>query len=216
MTAMVPVVAGLPGVPESLVGGLASFIAPCTLPLIPGWIALAVSAGDRILPAVAAFCGAIVFHLVVRGIGTDDLYSVLHRLEGVTGAVVICILAVAVFRGSRKPWIPVTAGAVAGLVFGAVWIPCVGRTLGRLLTPQGSTFWRGLLLVVYGIGITLPFVFLTLAALSWDKTASWLRAHRASLAHAGALAFAMLGVALAAGWYRSIASDLARYVVSGA
>ena len=45
-------IAALPGIPESLVGGLASFLAPCTLPLIPAWMALVLGSGPLGQPSL--------------------------------------------------------------------------------------------------------------------------------------------------------------------
>jgi cytochrome c-type biogenesis protein len=92
----------------------------------------------------------------------------------------------------------------------------VGPTLGRLLNPlNGSGVQRGSLLVVYGVGLLAPFVLVALVALAVRPVADWLAAHRVQLARVGAVLLAILGVCMAAGWYRHVASWLARYVPSG-
>lgn len=208
----------LPSVPETLLAGVISSAAPCTAPLVPGWLALVLGAGERLNAAVAAYFGAVVAHLVVLGIGSDVLYRLLHRpggLPGRVGALVVVGAGWLVLTRGRS-WLPMAlAGLGAGAAFGAAWVPCVGPTLGRLLNPGGGTAPRGVLLAVYGAGLALPFAVLSLGVLAVGPASAWMGRHRLVLARIGAALLGVLAVALASGWFRSVSGHLARFVLGG-
>ncbi|MHB8671877.1 MAG: hypothetical protein ACYDAD_15175 [Acidimicrobiales bacterium] len=213
----------LPGVADSLVAGLTSARAACTVPLVPAWVALTVGTGDRALPAVAGYFAAVAAHLVVLGVGSNGLYHALHRpqgLPGLFGALLVAAAALVLWRGAghpvaRRSAVGVGVGLVTGAAFGAAWSPCIGRTLGRLLQPGAGAGSRGLLLVVYAAGLALPFLLVALALVAVGPAAAWLRRHRAGLARLGGGLLGVLAVTLATGWFRTVAGHLARFVVAG-
>jgi len=72
---------------------------------------------------------------------------------------------------------------VMGLAFGFGWTPCVGPALAAILMVASGMgeLWRGgLLLVVYGLAMTLPFV---LAAVFAGPFLGWVARHRALMGH---------------------------------
>jgi cytochrome c-type biogenesis protein len=175
-------------------------------------------AGDLFFPAVLSFCAAVVAHLVLLGVGSTELYLDLHSphgLPGTLGALIVLAVAALLWLVGTRPWAAAGAGLAIGAVFGATWAPCVGTTLGRLLTPSGSDGARAALLAVYGFGLTIPFVLLPLCVGSIPRASAWIRSHHRGLARVGSVALVILGVGVATGWYRSIASRLASIVVAG-
>lgn len=76
------------------------------------------------------------------------------------------------------------AGAyVMGLAFGFGWTPCVGPALAAILMVASGMgdLWRGgMLLLIYGLSMTLPFV---LAAFFAGPFLSWVARHRALMGH---------------------------------
>lgn len=76
------------------------------------------------------------------------------------------------------------AGAyVMGLAFGFGWTPCVGPALAAILMVASGMgeLWRGgLLLVIYGLSMTLPFV---VAAMFAGPFLGWVARHRALMGH---------------------------------
>ena len=141
--------------------GFVSFISPCVLPLVPGYLS-AVSgvslteikdrerSTSRILLPAIVFCASFTVVFVVLGMTATSLGSVLRdsrgTLDKVAGAVIIglgvfFLLTPFVDRFNRE-WRPETlisrAGSggplLAGAAFAVAWTPCVGPTLGSILT----------------------------------------------------------------------------------
>ncbi|VDC24816.1 cytochrome c biogenesis CcdA family protein [Pseudogemmobacter humi] len=81
---------------------------------------------------------------------------------------------------------------IMGLAFGFGWTPCVGPALAAILMVASGMgeLWRGgLLLVIYGLAMTLPFV---LAALFAGPFLAWVARHRALMGHVEKAMGAML------------------------
>lgn len=104
---------------------------------------------------------------------------------------------------------------VMGLAFGFGWTPCVGPALAAVLFVASSldTVWRGaLLLFVYGIGMTAPFV---VAAIFARPFLAWVNRNRRYLAYVEKIMGAMLivfGVLIATGSVNAIADFMIRYM----
>jgi cytochrome c-type biogenesis protein len=185
--------------------GFVSFISPCVLPLVPGYLSavsgvsvLELQSGDRragriLLPAIV-FCLSFTVVFVALGMTATGLGSALQdsrgTLDKVAGAVIVALgvfflLTPFVPRLNRE-WRPDAlisrAGSggplVAGAAFAVAWTPCVGPTLGSILTAastQDTVGKGGILLAFYSAGLAVPFL-LTAVAFSRATTAfRWLR-----------------------------------------
>ncbi len=185
--------------------GFVSFISPCVLPLVPGYLS-AVSGvslteirdGDRklrriLLPA-AVFCLAFTVVFVALGMTATSLGSVLRdgrgTLDKVAGAVIIALgvfflLTPFVDRLNRE-WRPEAlisrAGSggplVAGAAFAFAWTPCIGPTLGSILTAasvSNSVTEGGVLLLFYSLGLAAPFLLTAIAFTRATSAFRWLR-----------------------------------------
>jgi cytochrome c-type biogenesis protein len=185
--------------------GVVSFISPCVLPLVPGYLS-AVSgvsvaelrSGDRrlsrvLLPAIV-FCLSFTVVFVALGMTATGLGSALQdsrgTLDKVAGAVIVALgvffLLTPFVPKLNKEWRPdaliARAGSggplVAGAAFAVAWTPCVGPTLGSILTAastQDTVGKGGVLLAFYSAGLAVPFL-LTAVAFGRATTAfRWLR-----------------------------------------
>jgi cytochrome c-type biogenesis protein len=175
------------------------------LPLVPGYLS-AVSgvsvtelrSGDRrlsriLLPAIV-FCLSFTVVFVALGMTATGLGSTLQdsrgTLDKLAGAIIIALgvfflLTPFVPRLNRE-WRPDAlisrAGSggplVAGAAFAVAWTPCVGPTLGSILTAastQSTVGKGGVLLAFYSAGLAVPFL-LTAVAFGRATTAfRWLR-----------------------------------------
>jgi cytochrome c-type biogenesis protein len=195
------------GVLTAFGAGLVSFLSPCVLPLVPGYLSavsgVAPSELERsdwratLVPSllfVASF-SAIFIALGLAATGIGDLLRE-HRavLTDVAGVLIIVmgLLFVASFFLPRlgRTWhveaLLRRAGTggplVAGAAFAIAWTPCVGPALGSILglaATQGTVAKGGALLAVYSAGLAVPFL-LTAVAFNQATTAlAWLKRHYA-------------------------------------
>jgi cytochrome c-type biogenesis protein len=185
--------------------GLVSFISPCVLPLVPGYLSAVsgvsladLQAGDRrvgriLLPAIA-FCLSFTVVFVALGMTATGLGSALNdnrgTLETVAGIIIIAlglffVLTPFVPRLNRE-WrvdaLMARAGSggplVAGAAFAVAWTPCVGPTLGSILTAASTqdTVGEGaVLLACYSAGLAVPFLVTAVAFTRATAAFRWLR-----------------------------------------
>jgi cytochrome c-type biogenesis protein len=182
----------------ALVAGLVSFLSPCVLPLVPGYLSAVtgVSAPDlgktdwrRVLAPSFLFVASFSAIFVILGLTATGLGSTLqdHRalLDKIAGALIIAmgVLFVAALFVNRlnREWhvgaLLDRAGKggpiIAGAAFAVAWTPCIGPTLASILVLAGNTGSVGqgaFLLAVYSAGLGIPFL-LTAVAFSRMTTA---------------------------------------------
>jgi cytochrome c-type biogenesis protein len=215
--------------------GVASFLAPCIVPLVPAYLGLvvgeSVAARDpaKAVPATLVFIAG--FALVFAGLGTaagqlgSSLSSLQDALERV-GGVIVVVLGL-VLLGVGRGWfrerrlitrLPKRGGPirplVLGIAFGAAWSPCVGPLLGAALfiAARSADPARGaLLLVAYAGGIGVPFLLASLGLASSPGLAERLRRVGPALERVSGGLLVALGVLLATGTYAHLTSYLARF-----
>jgi len=175
------------GLPVAFGAGLISFLSPCVLPLVPGYIsAVAGVAPDeirprRVLGPSLAFVGSFSAIFIALGLlGQQALHNTLTGPTAlkVCGAIIVVmgllfVLSPFVPRLSRE-WhvgsLMQRAGrggpVLTGAAFALAWTPCTGPTLGAIVTATGTSgsVWHGLfLLIVYCLGLGVPFLITGLA-----------------------------------------------------
>jgi len=172
--------------PIAFVVGVISFLSPCVLPLVPGYLSFAagfsVSRGKVFLGSllfVLGFSAVFVsFGAIFGGLGNQLIANeeVISRILGL-----ITIFLGFIFYG-RFPFSPIirpkmrTTGGLLGapllgVLFGIGWTPCIGPGLAAVQTLafQESSAFRGAgLSFGYSLGLGLPFV---LSGLFMDKSA---------------------------------------------
>ena len=215
--------------------GVASFLAPCLVPLLPAYLGMVVGeaadAADttRAVPATVVFVlgFATVFAVLgsLAGLIGGSLSSVQNTIQRVGGVVVI-VMGLALLGIARGPLLreirPVrrlpAAGPlrpfVLGVAFGAAWSPCVGPLLGAALVVAARSGQAGrgaLLLVAYALGIGLPFLVASLGLASWPGLAAQLRRLAPRIQRVAGALLVVLGALLATGAYRHLTSYLARF-----
>lgn len=164
--------------------GLVSFLSPCVLPLVPGYLSYVTGLAGadldegrrrgRVLAGTLLFVAGFGVVFVSLTVATTRLALSLQanqRVVDIVGGSLIILLGVA-FLGlvpvMQREWrihrLP-AAGLIGAPVFGAVfafsWIPCVGPTLGAVLTLSsvGGSLPRAVVLgIAYTLGLGLPFV----------------------------------------------------------
>jgi cytochrome c-type biogenesis protein len=210
-------------VPVALLAGLVSFLAPCVLPLVPGYLSAvsAVSAEDlgrpgtarRVVLASVPFVLGFTAVFVALGIGASLVGSGLFRdqflLEQISGFVLV-VFGLA-FMG-LLPWPERLVGAgliqgarsrgsrvLLGGAFAVCAAPCIGPVLAAILVLAGSseTVVEGAaLLAVYSLGLAIPFVLAGALFTRAMGAFRWLRDHYRAIQFAGGLVMVALGLLL--------------------
>lgn len=217
--------------------GVASFLAPCIIPLVPAYLGIIVGEmGDahdpaRAVPATLIFIAG--FTTVFAGLGAlaGLLGSSLATFQDgvrIVGGVLIIVMGLALLgiaRGplSRErrliPQLPKVTGVarpyVVGIAFGAGWSPCVGPLLAAALTiaARSGGVGRGtILLSAYAMGIGVPFLVTALGLASSPGLAERLRRIGPNLERVSGAFLVVLGVLLTTNTYVHLTSYLARFV----
>lgn len=216
--------------------GVASFLAPCIVPLVPAYLGIIVGeAGDtrdlrRLVPATCIFI--LGFATVFAGLGAAagalgsalPTYQTAIRIGG--GALIILMGAalLGIVRGpfarTRRPiaiplrqswWRPY----VVGLAFGAGWSPCVGPLLAAALTlaaRSGAIGHGALLLAAYALGIGVPFLLAALLLAGSPRIGARVQRYGAILEKVAGITLLILGVLLVTGTYSHLTSYLAHFI----
>jgi cytochrome c-type biogenesis protein len=229
--------------PLAFAAGLVSFVSPCVLPLLPGYVAFLGGAtgkleqrrgrGRAVIGSLAFIVGfALVFvsfGALFGGLG-GSLRSHQRTLEIVFGSVTI--LLGFFFAGwwpsrwlqrdrriHRVPRMSVIGAGLLGFTFALGWTPCIGPTLASILglaaANNGATALRGSVLAfVYCLGLGLPFVIAAIAT-EWMTTAStWLRRHAVIIGRIGGVMLILIGIAEVSGLWHSFVLWLQTHVPS--
>lgn len=216
-----------PSILLAFAAGLVSFVSPCCLPLVPGYLATVSgavpAAGSRRLdPKVLARSGLFVltFSLIfiLLGLGATAIGSFLFRnqllLSKIAGAAIIAMGLL--FAGSvfvvrlNRQWRPdgliERAGRggpiLAGAAFAIAWTPCVGPTLGAILglaSTQQGTAQGALLLAVYSAGLGLPFLFSAVAFNTATRAFGFFKRHYAAIQLSAGVVLIGMGVLVMTG-----------------
>jgi cytochrome c-type biogenesis protein len=206
-------------IPLAFAAGLLSFVTPCVLPLVPGYLS-AVSGrevgvgGRRVvassLPFIAGFTAVFVGLGAAAG-AAGGLFDDPKLLSMIAG-VVIVVVGFAFMGLIPFPWLDRMAApelvqearrrgsrALLGGAFGVCAAPCIGPVLASILAlaSQGSTAAQGsLLLLVYSAGLAVPFV---LVGIGFDRAmgaSRWLRDRYGALRIVSGAVLVALGLLL--------------------
>lgn len=162
--------------PIAIIAGLISFLSPCVLPLVPGYISFAAGMSKsrgRVLLGSILFISGFSFLFVSYGALFGGLGSRILGHERIITQVlgVFTIGLGLVFMGrfplmrTYKPSISTTGGLLGapllGFLFGVGWTPCIGPALAAVETlafEQASAVRGALLSLGYCIGLGIPFI----------------------------------------------------------
>jgi cytochrome c-type biogenesis protein len=213
-------------VPIAIAAGLLSFLSPCVLPLVPGYLGYVsgVTGGrehtrSRMLLGVALFIAgfSVVFLAVSLLVGTVGVFvtqytDVIVRIAGVVVILmgVVFIGQVSFLQRTIKPgWQPRTGliGApLLGIVFAVGWTPCVGPTLTAvqsMVLDQGNLGRALIVGVAYCVGLGIPFLLVAIGFGWVGGSVAWVKRHIRTINIAGGVLLIIIGVLMVSGIWRA-------------
>jgi cytochrome c-type biogenesis protein len=216
-----------PSLALAFTAGLVSFVSPCCLPLVPGYLAtvsgvepsrLERGVDPRVLRRSALFVATFSLLFILLGLGATAAGSMLlssrQTLNTVAGVAIIAmglLFAGSVFvTALNREWRPDAlierAGrggpVVAGAAFAIAWTPCVGPTLGAILglaATSDGTAKGALLLGVYSAGLGVPFLFSAAAFNAATRAFVFFKRHYAAIQLGSGAVLIAMGVLVLTG-----------------
>src|SRR5258708_18202917 len=194
----------------AFLAGVASFLSPCVLPLVPIYLAQLVgqsiyqSVGNEeehagrfitFLHALTFMCG-FTLAFIALGATASTLGGFLRANQFLlrqVGGIILIVIGLHLtgilklpflywqkrfeFRPARPSY---PASFVIGLIFAIGWTPCIGLILGPILAlaANAATLRQGvLLLLIYSLGLGIPFLVLGLGLDRFSRLLKWLKPH---------------------------------------
>lgn len=212
-----------PSLALAFAAGIVSFVSPCCLPMVPGYLATVSGAAPsqladrridlRVMGRSAMFVATFSAIFILLGLGATaigsflfDSQPTLNKIAGVAIMAMGALFIASVFvrrlnREFRPPGLIERAGrggpVVAGAAFAIAWTPCVGPTLGAILglaATSDGTARGGLLLAVYSAGLAVPFLITAAAFTSATRAFGCVKRHYAAIQVGSGLVLLVMGV----------------------
>jgi cytochrome c-type biogenesis protein len=217
--------------PLAIVAGLLSFISPCILPLVPGYLSYAAGfsqARGRVLLGSSLFVAGFSILFVSYGVLFGGLGAriAVHE-EIITRVLGIFTIALGlIFAGAFPmmrtfhPRMSTTGGLIGapvlGFLFGIGWTPCIGPALATVQTlafSESSAFRGAVLSLGYCFGLGLPFIA---TGLFFDRSArlrQFLTRNGRTISIIGGAFLILIGILQVSGAWNALMIDL-RSVIS--
>jgi cytochrome c-type biogenesis protein len=221
------------GIPLALAAGLVSFLSPCVLPLVPGYLSTVIGVtpaemkdgvgARRVLVPSLLFIASFSAIFILLGLSATALGSALnehkHALEQIGGIVIIAMgvifLATPFVGFLNREWHPDgllrLAGKggplIAGAAFAIAWTPCTSITLGAILTQaavSSSAAHGALLLAFYSAGLAIPFLLIALAFERMTSALGIVKRHFPVIIGIGGAVMILLGVLILTGEFTTL------------
>jgi cytochrome c-type biogenesis protein len=192
----------------AFLAGLASFLSPCVLPLVPIYLAQLVghsvyqadqnNVGNRLNTFLHALTFVVGFTLAFVSLGAtaSTVGSFLRTYQFLLrqiGGIILIMFGLQMIGILKIPWLYLqkrfefhpsrpsySASLLFGIIFAIGWTPCVGLILGPILglAASAATLRQGVtLLLVYSLGLGIPFLLLGLGVDQLSRGLKWLKPH---------------------------------------
>src|SRR5215208_1186604 len=225
----------------SFAAGILSFLSPCVLPLVPGYISLISGVSIDRLKEGTSSRRAVILNSLAFNAGLSVIFLILGTTAGLVGAAItsnpwvriiggLVIIAFglqligllkisALYKDTRffsddKPR-GMLGSAALGIAFAAGWTPCIGPILGGIIgLAATSGGWKsGLILsAFYAAGLALPFLCVGLLMNAFLSFYSKFRRHLHKVEVASGVLLIVIGLMVASNSLTWVASLASRYL----
>ncbi|MBU0936143.1 MAG: cytochrome c biogenesis protein CcdA [Spirochaetes bacterium] len=214
--------------PAAFVAGLLSFLSPCILPVIPGYLSF-ISGRSMEELGSGKEKWAVLFRTLFFVAGFSVIFSVLGLIfsggslftsAGISRVITLVAGGIIILFGlnlifdflrflnmelkahvSKKP--ASAAGSfLVGMAFGAGWTPCIGPMLASILllaAQSGSAVKALFLLLTYSLGLGLPFILAGLFFPRLGPVLRWMKEHRLQIRIGSGILLIALGLLMMLG-----------------
>jgi cytochrome c-type biogenesis protein len=208
------------GIPLALAAGLVSFLSPCVLPLVPGYLStvIGVAPADiqhagarRVLGPSLLFIASFSLIFILLGLTATQVGSLLSAhiaaLRTVGGVLIIAMgllfLATPFVDALNFQWHSQSLMRMAGRGGPLIaWTPCTSITLGAILTQaavSSSAAHGALLLAFYSMGLAIPFLLIAVAFERATGALAVVKRHFSVIVGVGGVVMIALGLLIVTG-----------------
>lgn len=225
----------------AVLAGLASFLSPCILPLVPGYLSYVTGLAGadldsghrrgRVIAGISLFIAgfaAVFIALIVLATSAAMQLMVHRRLIETVAGVAVIVLGLAFmgfvpglerqWRIQRLPAAGLVGAPVFGMVFALSWAPCTGPTLGAVIalgSTTGSQVRAVTLAVAYSLGMGLPFIAVGLGFQRLIGVIKFIRRNSRWVTRIGGALLVIVGLALVTGVWSDLMIALTTNVGPG-
>jgi cytochrome c-type biogenesis protein len=226
------------GIPVAIAAGLVSFLSPCVLPLVPGYLStvIGVAPADiqhagvrRVLVPSLLFIASFSLIFILLGLTATQLGSLLNdhiATLRTAGGVLILLMGVVFlatpfvdalnFQWHSESLLRLAGRGgplLAGAAFAIAWTPCTSITLGAILTQaavSSSAAHGAILLAFYSAGLAIPFLLIAVAFERMSGTLAVVKRHFPVIVGLGGAVMIALGVLIVTGEFTVLNAEANR------
>jgi cytochrome c-type biogenesis protein len=205
----------LVAIPIALLAGIITFVSPCVLPLVPGYLGfVSANVKSKVVLGTALFVLGFSAVFVTLGVlaGSAGLVFWVREpmVQLVLGLLVVLfgfamLGSVGFLQKTIKlptPKIGLAGAPLLGVVFALGWTPCIGPTLSAVLvlaSDTGDPLRGAVLASFYSLGIGIPFLLIAAGFGFAARSVEFVKRHLRAINIFGGVVLILLGILIASG-----------------